>query len=68
MAEGGTLIFTISASDPTLDRDLTVNLQVTEDTSQGRTYLAASERGSKRAVIYAGMGDRNLQGQNRRRQ
>ena len=55
VAEGGELRFTISASDPTLDRDLTVNLQVTEDTSQGRTYLAASERGSKRAVLYAGM-------------
>ena len=55
VAEGGELIFTISASDPTLDRDLTVNVQVTEDTSQGQTYLNASERGSKRAVIYAGM-------------
>ncbi len=55
VAEGGELTFTISASDPTLDRDLTVNLQVTEDTSHGQTYLNASERGSKRAVIYAGM-------------
>ena len=55
VAEGGTLTFTITASDPTLDRDLTVNVQVTEDTSQGQTYLNASERGSKRAVIYAGM-------------
>ena len=55
VAEGGTLAFTITASDPTLDRDLTVNVQVTEDTSQGQTYLNASERGSKRAVIYAGM-------------
>ena len=55
VAEGGELLFTISASEPTLDRDLTVNLQVTEDTSQSRTYLAASERGSKRAVLYAGM-------------
>ena len=54
VAEGGTLTFTISATDPTLDRDLTVNVQVTEDTSQGQTYLNASERGSKRAVIYAG--------------
>ena len=54
VAEGGTLTFTITASDPTLDRDLTVNVQVTEDTSQGQTYLNASERGSKRAVIYAG--------------
>ena len=54
VAEGGTLAFTITASDPTLDRDLTVNVQVTEDTSQGQTYLNASERGSKRAVIYAG--------------
>ena len=52
--EGKGLTFTISASDPTLDRDLTVNVQVTEDTSQGQTYLNASERGSKRAVIYAG--------------
>ena len=55
VAEGGTLTFTISATHPTLDRDLTVNLQVTEDTSQGQTYLNASERGSKRAVIYAGL-------------
>ena len=54
VAEGGTLTFTITASDPTLDRDLTVNVQVTEDTSQGQTYLNASERGSKRAIIYAG--------------
>ncbi|WP_420437664.1 fibronectin type III domain-containing protein [Candidatus Poriferisodalis sp.] len=54
VAEGKTLTFTITASDPTLDRDLTVNVQVTEDTSQGQTYLNASERGSKRAVIYAG--------------
>ena len=54
VAEGGTLTFTITASDPTVDRDLTVNVQVTEDTSQGQTYLNASERGSKRAVIYAG--------------
>ena len=54
VAEGGTLTFTISATHPTLDRDLTVNVQVTEDTSQGQTYLNASERGSKRAVIYAG--------------
>ena len=55
VAEGGELAFTITASDPTLDRDLTVNVQVTEDTSQSRSYLAASERGSKRAVIYAGL-------------
>ncbi len=54
VAEGGTLTFTITASDPTLDRDLTVNVQVTEDTSMGQTYLNASERGSKRAVIHAG--------------
>ena len=54
VAEGETLTFTITASDPTLDRDLTVNVQVTEDTSQGQTYLNASESGSKRAVIYAG--------------
>ena len=53
--EGQGLTFTISATHPTLDRDLTVNLQVTEDTSQSRTYLRDSERGSKRAVIYAGM-------------
>ena len=53
--EGEELSFTITASDPTLDRDLTVNVQVTEDTSQGQTYLNASERGSKRAVIYAGL-------------
>ncbi len=53
--EGKELTFTISASDPTLDRDLTVNVQVTEDTSQSRTYLNASERGSKRAILYAGM-------------
>ena len=53
--EGGTLTFTITASDPTLDRDLIVNLQVTEDTSQSRTYLNALERGSKRAILYAGM-------------
>ena len=53
--EGQGLTFTISATHPTLDRDLTVNVQVTEDTSQGQTYLNASERGSKRAVIYAGM-------------
>ena len=52
--EGQGLTFTISATHPTLDRDLTVNVQVTEDTSQGQTYLNASERGSKRAVIYAG--------------
>ena len=53
--EGKELTFTTSASDPTLDRDLTVNVQVTEDTSQSRTYLNASERGSKRAILYAGM-------------
>ena len=53
--EGKELTFTISASDPTLDRDLTVNVQVTEDTSQSRTYLNVSERGSKRAILYAGM-------------
>ena len=53
--EGQGLTFTISATHPTLDRDLTVNVQVTEDTSQSRSYLRDSERGSKRAVIYAGM-------------
>ena len=55
MAEGGELTFTISASDPTLDRDLTVNLQVTEDTSMGQSYLDSAERGSKRAILPAGL-------------
>ena len=55
MAEGEELTFTISASDPTPDRDLTVNLQVTEDTSQSRSYLDASQRGSRRAVLNAGL-------------
>ena len=55
VAEGGELRFTISANNPTLDRDLTVNLQVTEDTSESQSYLDASQRGSRRAVLYAGL-------------
>ena len=55
VAEGGELTFTISASDPTLDRDLTVNLQVTEDTSMGQRYLDSAERGFKRVVLPAGL-------------
>ena len=55
VAEGGELTFTISASDPTLDRDLTVNLQVTEDTSMGQRYLDSAERGTKRVILPAGL-------------
>ena len=55
VAEGGELTFTISASDPTLDRDLTVNLQVTEDTSMGQSYLDSAESGSKRVILPAGL-------------
>ena len=55
VAEGGELTFTISASDPTLDRDLTVNLLVSEDTSMGQRYLDSAQRGSKRVVLPAGL-------------
>ena len=55
VAEGGELTFTISASDPTLDRDLTVNLLVSEDTSMGQSYLDSAERGSKRVILPAGL-------------
>ena len=55
VAEGGELTFTISASDATVDRDLTVNLQVTEDTSMGQSYLDTSQRGNRRAVLPAGV-------------